>query len=118
MAEVGSTFPTGPEEVWGSDFTDMGFVTPDGLEEALEEERTQLDAWGEDAPVVDLARKRTQTCKLAFRQPTPPLLWRYYQVAYAELAWPAAVTTPTAKKQFLRFGSGSLSDTVEISLGL
>jgi hypothetical protein len=118
MAEVGSTFPTGPEEVWGSDFTDMGFVTPDGLEEALEEERTQLDAWGEDAPVVDLARKRTQTFKLAFRQTTAPLLSLYYQVAYANMTSTAAVTTPTAKKQFLSFGSGSLSDTVEISLGL
>src|SRR5690606_40688593 len=32
-AEVGATFPTGPEEPWGSDFTDMGFITPDGLEE-------------------------------------------------------------------------------------
>lgn len=118
MADVGSTFPTGPEEVWGSDFTDMGFVTPDGLEEALEEERTQLDAWGEDAPVVDLARKRTQTFKLVFRQTTAPLLSLYYQVGYANMTSTAAVTTPVAKKQFLSFGSGSLSDTVEIALGL
>ncbi|MFJ9037993.1 phage tail protein [Streptomyces sp. NPDC102406] len=118
MADVGSTFPAGPEEVWGSDFTDMGFITPDGLEEALEEERTQLDAWGEDAPVVDLARKRTQTFKLVFRQTTAELLSLYYQVSLANMISTAAVTTPAPKKQFLSFGSGSLADTVEIALGL
>lgn len=118
MGDVGSTFPTGPEEVWGSDFTDMGFITPDGLEEALEEERTQLDAWGEDAPVVDLARKRTQTFKLVFRQTTAQLLSLYYQVSLANMTSTAAVTTPTPKKQFVSFGSGSLADTVEIALGL
>ncbi|WP_428956228.1 phage tail protein [Streptomyces sp. cg35] len=118
MGDVGATFPTGPEEVWGSDFTDMGFITPDGLEEALAEERTQLDAWGEDAPVVDLARKRTQTFKLVFRQTTAELLSLYYQVGLANMTSTAAVTTPSPKKQFLSFGSGSLSDTVEIALGL
>ena len=34
MADVGATFPTGPEAAWGASFTDLGFVTPDGLEEA------------------------------------------------------------------------------------
>ncbi|MBL3664533.1 phage tail protein [Streptomyces sp. M2CJ-2] len=115
MGEVGSTFPTGPEEPWGSDFTDMGFVTPDGLEEALEEERTQLDAWGEDAPVIDLARKRTQTFKLVFRQTTAHLLSLYYQVSLANMT---STPSATGKKQFLSFGSGSLADTVEIALGL
>ncbi|MGW0920083.1 phage tail tube protein [Streptomyces sp. NPDC002755] len=118
MADVGSTFPTGPEEVWGSDFTDLGFITPDGLEEALAEERTQLDAWGEDAPVVDLAKKRTQTFKLTFRQTTAQLLSLYYQVSLANMTSTAATTTPSVKKQFLGFGSGSLADTVEIALGL
>lgn len=118
MADVGSTFPTGPEEVWGSDFTDMGFITPDGLEEALEEERTQLDAWGEDAPVIDLAKKRTQTFKLVFRQTTAQLLSLYYQVGLANMTSTAAAVGPPAKKQFVSFGSGSLADTVEIALGL
>lgn len=118
MADVGSTFPVGPEVAWGSDFTDMGFITPDGLEEALEEERTQLDAWGEDAPVIDLARKRTQTFKLVFRQTTANLLSLYYQVALANMDSTAAAVGPPATKQFLSFGSGSLADTVEIALGL
>ncbi|MCZ4506926.1 phage tail protein [Streptomyces sp. ActVer] len=118
MGEVGSTFPVGPEVAWGSDFTDLGFVTPDGLEEALEEERTQLDAWGEDAPVIDLARKRTQTFKLVFRQTTAELLSLYYQVALANMDSTAAAVGPPATKQFISFGSGSLADTVEIALGL
>ncbi|MEU0783547.1 phage tail protein [Streptomyces sp. NPDC006173] len=118
MGDVGATFPTGPEIAWGSDFTDMGFVTPDGLEEALEEERTQLDAWGEDAPVIDLAKKRTQTFKLVFRQTTAQLLSLYYQVGIDNMTSTAAAVGPPAKKQFISFGSGSLSDTVEIALGL
>ncbi|WP_405461678.1 phage tail protein [Streptomyces sp. NBC_00101] len=114
-APVGSTFPIGPEVAWGADFVDMGFVTPDGLEEAMAEERTQLDAWGEDAPVVDLAKKRTQTFKLTFRETTAQLLALYYQVQLANMtSTPAA----TGKKQFISFGSGSTQDTVEIALGL
>lgn len=114
-AEVGASFPTGPEEPWGDDWSDMGFVTPDGLEEALEEERTQLDAWGEDAPVIDLAKKRTQTFKLVFRETNAYNLSLYYQVRLASM-----VDTPSAtgKRQFISFGSGSVTDTVEIGLGL
>ncbi|MFE4420445.1 phage tail protein [Streptomyces sp. NPDC056817] len=114
-AEVGATFPTGPEEAWGTGWTDMGFVTPDGLEEALEEERTQLDAWGEDAPVIDLAKKRTQTFKLTFRETTAQLLSLYYQVSMAKMT---STPSATGKKQFVSFGSGSTADTVEIALGL
>ncbi|MGQ4733331.1 phage tail tube protein [Streptomyces sp. Ju416(a)] len=116
-APVGSTFPTGPEATWGTDFVDMGFITPDGLEEAMAEERTQLDAWGEDAPVVDLAKKRTQTFKLTFRETTAQLLSLYYQVQLANMTSTAAVVEPAAK-QFISFGSGSTQDTVEIALGL
>ncbi|WP_327335848.1 phage tail protein [Streptomyces sp. NBC_01324] len=114
-APVGSTFPLGPEIPWGVDFTDMGFITPDGLEEALAEERTQLDAWGEDAPVVDLAKKRTQTFKLVFRETTAQLLALYYQVQMAKMT---STDAAAGKKQFVSFGSGSTQDTVEIGLGL
>ncbi|MBH0241942.1 phage tail protein [Streptomyces cavourensis] len=116
-APVGTTFPTGPEVAWPSGFVDMGFITPDGLEEAMAEERTQLDAWGEDAPVVDLAKKRTQTFKLTFRETTAQILSLYYQVQKANMTSTAATTEPVAK-QFLSFGSGSVTDTVEIALGL
>lgn len=118
MADVGATFPVGPEVAWGASFTDLGFITPDGLEEALEEERTQLDAWGEDAPVVDLAKKRTQTFKLVFRETTAQLLSLYYQVSIANMTSTAAAVGPPATKQFVSFGSGSLADTVEVALGL
>ncbi|MGV0096956.1 phage tail tube protein [Streptomyces californicus] len=117
-APVGSTFPLGPELAWGTDFVDMGFITPDGLEEAMAEERTQLDAWGEDAPVVDLAKKRTQTFKLTFRETTAQLLALYYQVQMSKMTSTPAVTESPAKKQFISFGSGSTQDTVEIALGL
>ncbi|MFE3678719.1 phage tail tube protein [Streptomyces griseus] len=117
-AVIGTTFPTGPEVVWPAGFTDMGFITPDGLEEAMAEERTQLDAWGEDAPVVDLAKKRTQTFKLTFRETTAQLLSLYYQVQMSNMTSTAAAVGPPAKKQFLSFGSGSTQDTVEIALGL
>ncbi|MEW1630841.1 phage tail protein [Streptomyces sp. NPDC089173] len=117
-APVGTTFPTGPEVAWPAGFTDMGFITPDGLEEALAEERTQLDAWGEDAPVVDLAKKRTQTFKLVFRETTAQLLSLYYQVQMDNMTSTASAVGPPATKQFLSFGSGSTQDTVEIALGL
>ncbi len=93
-APVGTTFPAGPEVAWPSGFADMGFITPDGLEEAMAEERTQLDAWGEDAPVVDLAKKRTQTFKLTFRETTARILSLYYQVQMANMTSTAAAVGP------------------------
>ncbi|WP_405506333.1 phage tail protein [Streptomyces cyaneofuscatus] len=117
-AAVGTTFPVGPEVAWPAGFADMGFITPDGLEEALAEERTQLDAWGEDAPVVDLAKKRTQTFKLVFRETTAQLLSLYYQVQMDNMTSTPSAVGPPATKQFLSFGSGSTQDTVEIALGL
>ncbi|MFD3520410.1 phage tail protein [Streptomyces sp. NPDC058653] len=114
-AEIGATFPLGPEIAWGADFVDMGFITPDGLEEAMAEERTTLDAWGEDAPVVDLAKKRDQTFKLTFRETTARLLSLYYQVLMTNMTSTAAAA---GKKQFVSFGSGSTQDKVEIALGL
>ncbi|MET4670834.1 phage tail protein [Streptomyces sp. PvR018] len=117
-AAVGTTFPVGPEVAWPAGFADMGFITPDGLEEALAEERTQLDAWGEDAPVVDLAKKRNQTFKLVFRETTAQLLALYYQVQMDNMTSTASAVGPPATKQFLSFGSGSTQDTVEIALGL
>lgn len=117
-AAVGTTFPVGPEVAWPAGFADMGFITPDGLEEALAEERTQLDAWGEDAPVVDLAKKRTQTFKLVFRETTAQLLSLYYQVQTDNMTSTASAVGPPATKQFISFGSGSTQDTVEIALGL
>lgn len=118
VADVGSTFPLGPEVAWGEDFIDLGFITTDGLEEALAEDRTELDAWGEDAPVVSLTKKRTQTYKLVFRETTSKLLSLYYQVLEANMTATAAVTTPTPAKQFVSFGSGSTQDKVEVALGL
>ncbi|WP_329217270.1 phage tail protein [Streptomyces microflavus] len=117
-AAVGTTFPVGPEVAWPAGFADMGFITPDGLEEALAEERTQLDAWGEDAPVVDLAKKRNQTFKLVFRETTAQLLALYYQVQMDNMTSTPSAVGPPATKQFLSFGSGSTQDTVEIALGL
>lgn len=115
MADVGSTFPLGPELAWGVDFTDLGYITTDGLEEALAEDRTSLDAWGEDAPVVSLTKKRTQTFKITFRETTAQLLSLYYQVAIANMT---STASATGKKQFVSFGSGSTQDKVEIALGL
>lgn len=115
VAEVGATFPTTPFEAWGSEFTDLGYMHPDGLEEALGEDRTEIMAWGEEAAVKTRVKSRDGTFKLTFLETTAEILQLYYAVLADDMNSTAAVS---GNPQFLGFGTGAASPGIERALGI
>lgn len=118
VAPVGTTFPTTPVAAWGASWVDLGYMHPDGLEEALGEDRTEIQAWGEEAPVKTRIKSRDGSFKLTFLETTAAILQLYYAVQETDMTSTAAVTGPPAVPQFLSFGTGQASPGIERALGI
>ena len=118
VAPVGTTMPTTPTAVWGTGWVDLGYMHPDGLEEALGEDRTEVMAWGEEAPVKTRVKSRDGSFKITFLETTANLLQLYYAVQASDMTSTAAVTGPPAVPQFLSFGTGQASPGIETALGI
>jgi hypothetical protein len=118
VAPVGTTFPTSPSVAWGTGWVDLGYMHPDGLEEALGEDRTEIQAWGEEAPVKTRVKSRDGSFKMTFLETTAELLQLYYAVQADDMTSVAAVTGPPAVPQYLSFGTGQASPGIERALGI
>lgn len=118
VADVGTTFPTTPYAVWASGWADLGYMHPDGLEEALGEDRTEVQAWGEEAPVKTRIKSRDGSFKMTFLETTAEMLSLYYAVLTDDMTSVPAVTGPPAVAQYLSFGTGQASPGIEKALGI
>lgn len=118
VAPVGTTFPTGPTVAWDVGWVDLGYMHPDGLEEALGEDRTEIQAWGEEAPVKTRIKSRDGSFKMTFLETTAAMLQLYYAVEEDDMTSTAAVVGPPAVPQFLSFGTGQASPGIERALGI
>jgi len=115
VAPIGTAFPTDPFTAWGTGWVDLGYIHPDGLEEALGEDRTEIPAWGEEAPVKTRIKSRDGTFKLTFLETTAEILQLYYAVKASDMT---AVAATGGKPQYLSFGTGQASPGIERALGL
>jgi hypothetical protein len=118
VAPVGTTFPTSPFVAWGTGWVDLGYMSPDGLEEALGEDRTEIQAWGEEAPVKTRIKARDGSFKMTFLETTAAILQLYYAVKADDMTSVPAVTGPPATAQYLSFGTGQASPGIERALGI
>jgi hypothetical protein len=118
VAPVGTSFPISPTVAWGTGWVDLGYMHPDGLEEALGEDRTEINAWGEEAPVKTRVKSRDGSFKITFLETTADLLQLYYAVEAADMTSVPAVTGPPAVPQYLSFGTGQASPGIERALGI
>lgn len=117
LAPVGTAFPINPVEPWEVGWVDLGYMHPDGLEEALGEDRTEIPAWGAEAPVKTRVKSRDGSFKMTFLETTASILQLYYAVLAADMvSTPAEVLEEIP--QFLSFGTGQASPTVERALGI
>lgn len=85
LAPVGTTGPADIVSDWPTGWADTGFVTDDGLAEALSEDETSFNAWGYNAPVRVQPKSRTVTFKLTFEEVTAPVLSLYYSVEMSDM---------------------------------
>jgi hypothetical protein len=115
VAPVGTTFPASPFVAWGTGWVDLGYMHPDGLEEALGEDRTEVQAWGEEAPVKTRVKSRDGSFKLTFLETTADILQLYYAIKAEDMTSTAATG---GNPQFISFGTGQASPGIERALGL
>lgn len=113
VADIATAFPTDPFAAWAMAWTDLGYITTDGLEEALGEDRTEIDAWGEDSPVITRVKKRTPTFKMTFLETSAATLQLYYALQPSEMNMSGSGTG-----QFVTFGSPSTTKAHTTALGL
>lgn len=120
IGDVGATEPTkvtdDPGSDWGTDWTDLGLITEDGLSENLEQETKQFYSWGNlTAPVRTLTTKSTFSFQLTFEEETVPVLSLYYRVAVADFTNVAAATPDP---QQLKFNSTQIGAPDVRALGI
>jgi hypothetical protein len=113
IAPVGTTAPTDPYAPWGSGWIDCGYVTTDGLTEALNEERQEFDAWGYNTSIRTQVTKRTATFKMSFQQTSAYTASLFYGVNIADM-----VTSGTGATQFLSFADPQNSEPEYWALGM
>ncbi|QGZ53368.1 phage tail protein (plasmid) [Streptomyces sp. QHH-9511] len=115
VGPVGTTFPASPFVAWGTGWVDLGYMHPDGLEEALGEDRTEIPAWGEEAPVKTRVKSRDGSFKLTFLETNAELLQLYYAVLADDMTATAATS---GNPGFISFGTGQASPGIERALGI
>ncbi|MEC4016099.1 phage tail tube protein [Streptomyces sp. H27-D2] len=115
IAPLATAFPVSPFVAWGVGWVDLGYMHPDGLEEALGEDRTEIPAWGEEAPVKSRVKSRDGTFKMTFLETTAAILQLYYAVAASAMTETAALS---GNPSFVSFGTGSASPGIERALGI
>ncbi|MFF7335452.1 phage tail protein [Streptomyces sp. NPDC008150] len=115
VAPVGTTFPTSPFAVWATGWVDLGYIHPDGLEEGLGEDRTEIQAWGEEAAVKTRVKSRDGSFKLTFLETSAALLQLYYAVLADDMT---SVPSSDDDPQYLSFGTGQASPGIERALGI
>jgi hypothetical protein len=113
VAVVGTPFPADPFTAWATPWVDLGYISTDGLDESLGENRTEIDAWGENSPVITRVKNRQQTFKLTFLETTAATLQLYYAVKASDMNASGAGTGA-----FVTYGSASTTTAYTTALGL
>lgn len=109
---VGVSEPTGLAN-WGVGYTDLGYVTEDGLTESLDEDRTTFKAWGYNAPVRTQTKNRTSTFKLTFMETSADTLSLYYAVDLSNMT-----SSGSGANQYLEFEDPNNTEPMYVALGL
>lgn len=113
VAPVGTTAPTDPYSPWGDGWLDAGYVTEDGLNEALNENRQTFKAWGRQDPVRTQVTDRETKFKVTFMQTSALTLALYYGVDMADMT-----SSGTAGTQFLAFNEPDTTESMAYALGM
>ncbi|MFD4523249.1 phage tail protein [Streptomyces sp. NPDC058470] len=113
VAPVGTTAPTDPYSSWGVGWIDLGYVTEDGLTESLNENRTELKAWGYSGAVRTQVTDRAATFKITFMQTNAWTLALYYGIDLADMT-----SSGSGSTQFLAFEEPQTPEPLYYALGM
>jgi hypothetical protein len=113
VAPVGTTAPTDPYSSWGAGWIDCGYVTEDGLTEALNESRQEFKAWGYNAAIRTQVTDRTSTFKVTFQQTSYLTASLFYGVDAADMT-----SSGSGGTQYLSFNEAQNSEPMYYALGM
>jgi hypothetical protein len=102
VAPVGTVAPTTLSAAWGVGWTDLGYISDDGLTEGSDQDRNEFYAWGADAPVRTQITRNVTTFGMTFIETKGEVLSIYYATPYT-----AMTSTGTTTAQFLTFIQGT-----------
>lgn len=113
VAPVGTTAPTDPYSSWGAGWVDLGYVTEDGLTEALNENRQEFKAWGYNSAIRTQVTDRAATFKVTFQQTNYLTLALYYGVDAADMT-----SSGTGGTQYMSFNEPQSSEPMYYAIGM
>lgn len=80
FAPHGTTMPTSPSAALHTDFQDAGLITEEGLTRAVEEESTDINAFGLFVPARTLVTRSRISFQIAFLESRPTALAVYHRL--------------------------------------
>lgn len=79
IGAVGALAPTGLTTAWATPaWADLGLMSEDGLTEAFDQNRTEINAWGYDAPVRTQVSRKVTTFQVTFLESSAQVLSLYH----------------------------------------
>ena len=113
IAPVGTTAPTSLTAAWGTGWADLGLMSEDGLTEGFDQDRTEIRAWGFDAPVRTQVSRKVTTFQVTFLETNARVLSLYHSTPLSAMS-----TVGTGADAALTFVQGQNTAPDVRALGL
>jgi len=113
LAEEGTLAPADIAAAWPAGWEDLGLISEDGLTEGNDQDRTDIAAWGYDAPVRTQIIKRVTTFQIKFLETSPRVISLYYAAPLGDM-----VESGSGASQSVNFVQGQTPAPYTRALGL
>jgi hypothetical protein len=113
VADVGATAPTDLVSAWSASWTDLGLISEDGLTEGTDQDRTEIRAWGYDAPVRTQISRKVTTFGLTFLESNANVISLYHATPLADMT-----SAGVGDAQYTSFVQGQNTEPDVRALGL
>lgn len=101
VAPTGTTAPTDSSTALNVAFTDLGYVSADGIVENIDRTTTQIRAWQNGSLVREVTSEGTYSVELTFIETSEAVLELYYGTANAGGEFDVDPTSTGGRKSFV-----------------
>ncbi len=101
VAPTGTTAPTDSSTALNAAFTDLGFISADGIAESIDRSTNQIRAWQNGSLVREVTSEGTYSVTLTFLETNQDVLELYYGASITGGALDGDPTTTGGRKSFV-----------------
>lgn len=101
VAPTGTTAPTDSSTALNAAFTDLGYVSADGIAETIDRSTNQIRAWQNGSLVREVTSEGTYTVSMTFLETNQDVLELYYGATITGGALDGDPTTTGGRKSFV-----------------